>query len=74
MQLAWAISINTTNNEESPALEDQQKSVLRLSIILLFSQQTESSRSLSRPKNSHANRRKKRKIKITHHRHYEKLA
>ena len=39
------------------------------SIILIFDQQTEPPRSLSKPRNSHVNRRK---IKITHHYHYNK--
>ena len=40
-----------------------------LSIILLIGQQTEPPRSLSKPRNSHINRRR---IKITHHCHYDK--
>ena len=43
-----------------------------LSIILLFDQQMEPPHSLLRPKNSHINQRKIRKIKITHHCHYDK--
>ena len=39
-------------------LEDQGHARMILSIILLFGQQTEPSRSLLRPGNSHINRRK----------------
>jgi len=43
-------------------------------ILLLFGQQTEPPRSLSRPKNSHVNRRKIKKIKITHNYNYDEIS